>query len=410
MIHCSAFCVAIGEGASELLEKNIRFVDRHRRGILVDTGAGFEEFNGRIPKSSRALAVFTLDAGDPELPAVHGFYTEAADYPKGEFSFLVRSGDTFNVGRDVVGTRPLFYHKGSMVVAASDHRFLRGLKESRLLEPGESLDLGAGLSTSHSGSRTEPPSSRDEAAARLARELDFSVKRRTDGKRRVAISFSGGLDSSILAHCAAKYVDVILCSVFTKGSRDEGAAGRAAAALGLDLVRVEGHESEIQQELRLMDLPFSPTPMDRALWTIYSISARLARMNCAETILLGQLADELFGGYRKYETAMTSGGKDRAESMMLEDLAACGRRGLIRDEQACSRWVEPTFPFADEGVVALGLSAGAKLKMAGGERKVMLRDAAKNLGLPTEIVESPKKAAQYSSGVGKLVAQQVHPF
>ena len=40
--------------------------------------------------------------------------------------------------------------------------------------------------------------------------------------------------------------------------------------------------------------------MDEALWCIYSATSRLAKANGARTIILGQLADELFGGYMKY--------------------------------------------------------------------------------------------------------------
>jgi asparagine synthase (glutamine-hydrolysing) len=230
------------------------------------------------------------------------------------------------------------------------------------------------------------------------------VKRRTKGKKRVAVSFSGGLDSSLLAHCASKYADVILCTVFVKGSRDERSAEEAARALGLEMVGTQVREADLQRELWSLDLPFSPTQMDRALWTIYSISARVAKTNGAETILLGQLADELFGGYMKYERALTDRSAGQAQRMMAEDVAACGKVGLIRDEQACSRSIEPAFPFADESVVGLGLATPPELKIGDGERKTMLRDAARNLGLPEGIVETPKKAAQYSSGVYRLVA------
>ncbi len=405
MIHCSAFCIFIGEGASDLLVEGIRNVDRQREVVLVDTGAGFEELTERVPKSRRAAAVFALDGGDKRLPAVHGFYTGADDYPMGEFSFLDSSGEDIIVGRDRVGTRPLFYHAGSTIAAASDHRLLRGLEGGRLLEPGESVNLADGATKSHPLPTTQSPKSREEAANVLLQRLDASVKMRTRGKRRVAVSFSGGLDSSIVAHCASKYADVILCSVFARGSRDERSAREAAEALGLKMVGVEAREEDVRRELQSMDLNFSPSSMDRALWAIYSISARLARMNGAETILLGQLADELFGGYVKYERAQAVKGGSQAQRMMAEDIARCGREGLIRDEQACSRWIEPAFPFTDESIVALGLAVPPEMKIAHGERKAILRDAARNLDLPESIVEAPKKAAQYSSGVLRLVAQ-----
>ena len=140
----------------------------------------------------------------------------------------------------------------------------------------------------------------------------------------------------------------------------------------------------------------SSRKLERNLWS-------LARENGAETILLGQLADELFGGYVKYVRATEEGGVLAAETMMEGDLARCGQVGLVRDELACSRHAEPRFPFADESVASFALSISPDFKIWGGTRKHVLREAAKLLGLPDEVVGSPKKAAQYSSGILKLL-------
>ncbi len=229
------------------------------------------------------------------------------------------------------------------------------------------------------------------------------MKRRVEGERRVAVSFSGGLDSAIIAHCAAKHSDVVLCSAYSSGSRDEKQAQLVAEELNTPLVSRGLTRDDVQRELLLMDLPFEPSSMDEALWCIYSTTSRIARESGAETILLGQLADELFGGYFKYLRAMDESGPREAERMMEEDLIRCGRTGLVRDEQACSRYLEPRFPFADERVAALALSIPADFKIHRGRRKHILREAAKILGLSDEVVESPKKAAQYSSGILKLL-------
>ncbi len=61
------------------------------------------------------------------------------------------------------------------------------------------------------------------------------MRRRVHGQGRVAISFSGGLDSSLLALLASRHADVVLCSAYALGSRDERQSERAAALLGLKL-------------------------------------------------------------------------------------------------------------------------------------------------------------------------------
>src|SRR5436309_7865041 len=98
------------------------------------------------------------------------------------------------------------------------------------------------------------------------------------------------------------------CSDCSHGSRDEKQSRSIAEKLGLPRVSRALTPQDIRRELKPLDLPFEPTPMDKALWCIYSTTARLARQNGAETILLGQLAAELFGAYVKYVGAAEEGG------------------------------------------------------------------------------------------------------
>jgi asparagine synthase (glutamine-hydrolysing) len=303
--------------------------------------------------------------------------------------------------RDLAGTRPLFVGESGEWVA-SDHRFFRG-EASHLLPPGSRLEVQAGRVETLAPLQREPPSSFDEAARAVADLLDQSIRERTQGRRKVGIAFSGGLDSSILARVASKYVKVVACSVYAPGSQDKVKASRGAECLGLDLATEELDRRDVASELSMMDIPFEPSPMDKSLWCIYSVAARAAAEAGGEVIMLGQLADELFGGYLKYQKAAENGGPGVARKMMEGDVVECGKRGLIRDEAACSRWLEPRFPFADGRLLKLGLSLPVGFKIRHGVRKALLREAAKMLGVPDELTSSPKKAAQYSSGILKLV-------
>jgi asparagine synthase (glutamine-hydrolysing) len=141
--------------------------------------------------------------------------------------------------------------------------------------------------------------------------------------------------------------------------------------------------------------------MDRALWCLYSTTSRMAAENGAGLILLGQLADELFGGYMKY-SLQAKENEASAVQMMERDVAGAADRAFVRDELACARFVEARFPFADQGVAGFARSLPLSHKIRGGERKAVLRMAATKLGLPDELVRAPKKAAQYSTGLSKL--------
>jgi asparagine synthase (glutamine-hydrolysing) len=230
------------------------------------------------------------------------------------------------------------------------------------------------------------------------------VKRAVEGESRVAVAFSGGLDSSVLVACAKRYARVVACTGHTGASKDAGRASRAAAELGVELVTAELTPALVSRELARLSLPFQPTLMDRSLWCLYSAVSERARDAGARVMLLGQLADELFGGYAKYAEALQREGPAAAERMMSHDFEEYALKGKVRDFGACSGWVEPRLPYEDEDVVRFAGSVPISFKIASGTRKAVLRRAAVVLGVPEASAGAAKKAAQYSSGAQKLVA------
>jgi len=234
--------------------------------------------------------------------------------------------------------------------------------------------------------------------------LDGSVEASVAGERKVAVAFSGGLDSSVLAWCAKRHAEVIACTAFAKNSVDSTRAGESARALGVEHVTTELTEEKVATALAMLDLPFVPTLMDRSLWCLYSVVSQAAHNSGARVMLLGQLADELFGGYAKYAETLRLKGGDAAESMMSADVREYSHRGRLRDVGACSGKVEPRFPFESQALVDLALSLPVSFKIREGVRKSVLRRAASILGVPERETGAAKKAAQYSSGIQKLVA------
>ena len=238
----------------------------------------------------------------------------------------------------------------------------------------------------------------------MARLVDGSVASAVADETRVAVAFSGGLDSSVLARCAANRVEVVACTAHSGDSGDGTKAAGAASALGVELVPTLLTKENVREALATVDLPFVPTLMDRSLWTLYSVVSRSAREAGAKVMLLGQLADELFGGYAKYTEALGTAGADAAARMMSADVREYLERGRVRDMEACRRWVEPRFPFEAKEVVELAAGLPVSFKIRDGVRKAVLRRAATLLGVPDAQAGAGKKAAQYSSGVQKLVA------
>lgn len=230
------------------------------------------------------------------------------------------------------------------------------------------------------------------------------MDRCASGQRKVGVAFSGGVDSSVLVACAKRHTEVVACSAFADGSLDGRTARAAADALGVEMTAVRLTVESVAESLKAIDLPFEPSLMDRSLWSLYAAVARRGAEAGAGTLLLGQLADELFGGYAKYEKTLVGDGEEAARRLMETDVADYKQRGRVRDVGACARWLKPAFPYEDPEVRELGESMPVSFKIGGGVRKAVLRRAAAILGVPEELSMAPKKAAQYSSGIQKMVA------
>jgi asparagine synthase (glutamine-hydrolysing) len=112
-------------------------------------------------------------------------------------------------------------------------------------------------------------------------------------------------------------------------------------------------------------------------------------------MLSGQGADELFAGYKRYESL----NPDELENTLLCDLDNIAENNLERDDAASmANAVELRVPYLDREVVELALRIAPELKIKNGIRKYILRLAAGRL-LSDELALKEKKAAQYSSGI-----------
>jgi asparagine synthase (glutamine-hydrolysing) len=94
---------------------------------------------------------------------------------------------------------------------------------------------------------------------------------------------------------------------------------------------------------------------------------------------------------------------------MFADVTRLHESNIERDEKICGfHDVELRLPFASFQIAEFALSLPLELKIekkADGLRKIVLRKVAQNIGLPLAVVEKPKKAVQYSTGVNAVLGK-----
>ena len=336
----------------------------------------------------------------------------------GSYAFAVASPDRLIVGRDTVGTNPLYYGENVRLFAVASERkalWNLGVEEAKSFPPGNLASINKqDITFQPVKTIIQPPQesiSMEEAAERLQTLVLESTKQRVADIERIAVAFSGGLDSTLIA-MLAKMCDanVHLISVGLENQLEREHAKNTAAALELPLSVQTCTLNDVEKALpKVLWLVEEPNPLKASIAIPFFWTAETASKLGCRILLAGQGADELFGGYRRYLSKYAHLNAEALEKEMYSDVALSYKTNFQRDNPVCAfHGVELRLPFADYKVVRFALSLPTELKIESADdnlRKRVLRLVAQNLGLPSFIVNRKKKAIQYTTGVDRALRQ-----
>jgi asparagine synthase (glutamine-hydrolysing) len=193
--------------------------------------------------------------------------------------------------------------------------------------------------------------------------LASAVHRRLPPGLPVAVMFSGGIDSTLVAHYA-RQLRPATPGYFLGGPRapDYAYAARYADMSGLDLRHVALDETTptlalIDQMVERVE-SFEPSVLRDSFCT-WLISAQMRR-DGYRVALSGEGADELFAGYMPLELAFAD--SETAGTFVRDQcLGAMHRTNLQRlDRTGMHEQLEIREPFLDRGVVDYALSLAAE--------------------------------------------------
>lgn len=331
----------------------------------------------------------------------------------GDYAFAVWDGENLAIARDQLGVRPLFYgQKDQLKGFASSRQSLRevGFDEIETLKPEHILFNWQDIAP------VQPIYEKmmEGDVSKIDKILKLSVVKRVDGLSELGVIFSGGLDSSYIALLLKEISEniplkITLYAVGVEGSKDIEAAIYASKFLNLDLKIMEITEDMIRESLpEVVRAIGDDNLMKVGVGLAIYFATKMVAEDGIRVAFAGQGADELFGGYNRYLESFVN---DTLNYDIRHDMANMYHVNLERDD-ACSMLnsVELRLPFLDEKLVELVLNIPDNKKivsMHDDMRKSILRKLAFEEGLDYEIAYRPKKAAQYGSGIDKILRKKI---
>lgn len=371
---------------------------------------------------------------------------------RGDYSFGVFDGEDIVLCRDKIGVKPLYYGFNNKIKAfASEKKALwtLGICEINTLYPGHILynweDIppkqypwnnipNDSFSSSGDGSKGDcfvssvygsskgnikyTPNDYYKIQLRLKDILIKSIEDRTNYLNKIGLIFSGGVDSSILAIILKdlsmkKGFEFKLYSVGTENSKDLRSSIEFASKMDMPIKTLIITEDMVKDSLNKVLIAIEEANlMKLGVGMTTYLSTKLLKEDNCNVALSGQGADELFGGYNRYLKSFDNKNPYLKLDLNLKyDIENIFHVNLERDD-ACSmiNGVELRVPFLDERLVKYGLNIPPEFKIKSKDdnlRKHILRDTAFNMGLPHQWAYRPKKAAQYGSGIHKILEKKV---
>ncbi|MEU1926700.1 asparagine synthase C-terminal domain-containing protein [Streptomyces sp. NPDC019826] len=241
----------------------------------------------------------------------------------------------------------------------------------------------------------------DQAVRTVRTVLGASVARLAAGADEIAVSLSGGVDSSTVAALAVLEAGSSAVRTYTVGTPygDEF----AQAAWLADRLGTKHEEVQFGPEQLAGMLP----GMIRALETWDLLTLQIAAPACflqghiatdrSQVLLSGYGADLLFAGLGG------TGGEDAVEGAVVAQTRATGRSNEFHPAFADARHTAVRHPYWTREVMAAALDIRGRLKVRDGEAKWVLRSAAADV-LPAEVAWRPKRGIHEGTAMSHMFA------
>jgi len=226
---------------------------------------------------------------------------------------------------------------------------------------------------------------------------------------KTALLFSGGIDSTILAYKMIKLdIDFTPIIVAAEKEPDYKNAIQSSKTLGIDPIKIKFDMEEFEQIIpEIMKLIDDVEEKQVNIAAPFTLAAKFLKKDQYNVAILGQAADELFGGYQRYVDFLKEN-QNGFQDFHLKDIQESVLQNYRRDNAIFSKNnVKLYLPYFTESILEIALSLPAILLVDYQEeppiKKRFLREYAKRIGIPRNIYDRKKIAIQFGSGSYKIL-------
>jgi diphthine-ammonia ligase len=344
---------------------------------------------------------------------------DAVEEFDGVFAFVYYRGGKVFLARDILGIKPIWFALEEDTFAfCSEKKVLMNLGYQNIQEmnPRSFMLYDTKNNTLTTQKRPfytylpEHVSNLEKLQKETTELLHQAISKRVPQKK-FGLLFSGGVDSTYLAHyfkqhgCEFTCYTAALDSEF-KEPADVVSAKKVAEDLGLNLKIKKIKQSDIPKYLKkLVPLIEDSNVVKVGVALTFYVACEMAKEDGCKVIFSGLGSEELFAGYERHKKS------SNINRECVSGLLKMYERDLYRDDVlTMENQLELRVPFLDSKLVKYALKIPEKYKITEGFAKWIFRQIALTEGIPHEHALRKKKAAQYGSrfdhALGKLAKEE----
>jgi len=332
----------------------------------------------------------------------------------GDYAFAYWKDNEVIIARDIIGIKPIWFstkrQSQPCFAFASEKKALEktGFQEIEELNPREIIFYNIKenkLSVKKREYFSILPEHQQNYETQKNKVLDLltdAVEKRISDEK-IGLLFSGGIDSTFLALLLKRLGADFICYTAALESEKEAEdivyAKRVSEFFGLNLkiitIKLEQVEDYIRKIIPLIE---DSNVIKVGVALPFYLCCEEAKKDGIKLIFSGLGSEEIFAGYERHKKS------ENVNEECYLGLLKIYERDLYRDNVVTmANSIELRTPFLDRNLVDYALKIPSEYKLNKEQNKLILRDAAKIIGVPPEFAERKKRAAQYGSRFDKAI-------